>query len=167
MVGCFRKRRCLRGFFGLSVMVFLLFFSLVIKKLDEISNITSRLITPVPKECPIPSRFHVSGEPELYLRWRADAYLLSGGINLFPGKAAYHPLLIGDCCQSGLFKRGPNQKSGFIPIINRTFADVSYRSSICHGRREHLAGVVRRKVEAAGFTFQVSHNYFSCYLRIS
>ena len=119
--------------------------------------------TTTSQRCPTPARFHLSAEPELFPIWdSADAYLISGGVNLFPGKAGFNPTLIGGCCQEKIFERRPNQNAGmFKPIASRTFADVLYRSSNCQDRRETLAGLVRRKVEAAGFTFKVSIPYFS------
>ena len=156
--------------FVILVMLLLLTLSILIR-LEHINigddNFLTNIIVSAGNndnnnQCPnrIPARFHVSAEPELYGKWannKADAYLLAGGSNLFPGRAAFHSVLIGGCCQNKIFlSNRTTAAAGFTPMVNRTFADVTYRSSYCQDRRENLAGLVRQRVEAAGFTFQVS-----------
>jgi hypothetical protein len=111
-------------------------------------------------ECPTPVRFHSSSEPEPFERWEADLLLLAGGANIRPEKSVYFPSLITACCRDKIFQRTPpgfdTRNLTFLPIIDRTFADVVYRSANCEDKkREDLVGIVRRKVEDAGFVFKV------------
>jgi hypothetical protein len=117
--------------------------------------------TPPPLPCPIPVRVHSSGEPNTYEPWEPDLRILSGGANRKAYKSVYFPLLISLCCKDKIFRRIPagfdTSVLEYHPIVNRTFADVVFRSAECTDwKREYLVAVVRKRVEAAGFTFKVS-----------
>jgi hypothetical protein len=114
--------------------------------------------------CPDTAFVHQSGEPTSYESRTADFRILSGGANISPEKSVFFPMLVA----IGLFTEkqsalsrgsGPGMKTaaelGILPIRERKYADVVFRSALCDARREELVAVVRRAVESANFTFKV------------
>lgn len=100
-------------------------------------------------------RIHISGEPTSYERVsedgkKCDLLLLAGGANAEPERAFWFGELV------SVFGDISNPKPAFVPMKDRNFADVMYRSSHCAKEREDAVAIVRKHVEEAGFVFKTT-----------
>lgn len=165
------RKRILLTVLLLCLFAVVVWFAEINRPFDN--RLSDHLVRKIQESC-FPNKtvlVHFDGEPTSHEQRVPDLRILSGGVNLHPESSVFNPSLIAAVLRlHGNALRPPvrianddnggppklvRNLEGLLPIRERTFADVVYRSGRCDSKREKMVGTIRRIVEAAGFKFAV------------